>query len=79
MTKGIREELIQTLKDAGFRKPEAESLVSTWNNAVRPAMIGLFTDISVVIREEYNDGAPLTNEITIEILGRVREMFQAHR
>ena len=79
MTKGIKEKFVQSLVDAGFRKPEANSLTSTWNNSIRMVMLGLFSDITTAIKQEHALGAQLTNEITIETINQVRQLFQTHR
>ena len=76
MAKGAREVFIQSLKDAGFTADEAEALASAWTKSICPAVVALFDDIAMAIREEVRDrGAALTNDTTKQQFRIARELF----
>ena len=79
MAKGIREEFVQALVNAGFRKPEAESLTATWIQAIRPVFLNLLETMARAVRDDYQEGVPLTNEATIAVFREATTVFQEKR
>ena len=79
MAKGIREKFVQALVNAGFRKPEAESLTATWIHAIHPVFLTLLDTMARAVREDYQEGAALTNEATIAVFTEATTVFQEKR
>ena len=66
MTKGPKEILRKSLREAGFNKYQGADLVSGWTGVLWLKLVCLFNDMVLAIWEDMEGGHPIHYETTLQ-------------